>query len=315
MKILALNVGSSSIRYGVYEDEKFLFRGKIDRVRDFGKAIKEIIKQLDEQDIGFDVIGHRIVHGGFVKKAEIISDEVLRRIKGFSRFAPLHNLPEIKVVEYCKRFRKKQIAVYDSVFHCSLPEHVYLYAIPYKFYKKYGIRKIGFHGLSHEYVAENVKAKKIISCHLGAGCSVCAIKNGKSIDTSMGYTPEEGLIMGKRSGDLDPGVVRLLGKKLRQNEECGLKGVCGMSDYRDIRKSKNEKARLARKMFEYRLRKYIGAYDAILDKADIIVFTGAIGENSAGLRKRVSKGFKARVKVVKTDEENVIARKVMEVLR
>ncbi len=330
MNILALNVGSSSIKYKVYENDKFIFEGKLERIKDFSEGVRKVIKQLNENEIKIDVIGNRIVHRGFVVKNEVINKDVIKKIKKYSELAPLHNIPELEAVEELNKLKIKQVAVYDSVFYKDLNEKAYMYALPYKYYKKYGIRKIGFHGLSHQYVSEFVVRKfkknlKIISCHLGAGCSITAIKNGKAIDTSMGFSPCEGLMMGTRCGDIDVAVILFLEKyeKLDYreinkiiNEKSGLLGVSGISeDFRDIRANKSKRAKLAREMFEYKIRKYIGAYNAVLNEADVIVFTGAIGENVGSLRKNVSKGFKAKVIVVKTDEEEVIAKEVKKLLK
>jgi len=327
MNILAMNVGSSSIKYKVYDNDKFIFGGKLERVKDFKAGVKDVIKQLNENDIKIDVIGDRIVYAGFVDKNEIINENVIKKIEKYSELAPLHNIPELEAVKELAKLKIKQIAVYDSLFYKDLPERVYMYALPYKYYKKYGIRKIGFHGISHGYVSDFIEKKfgkkKIISCHLGAGCSVTAIKDGKAIDTSMGFTPCEGLIMGTRTGDIDPAIIPFLieHEKLNYkeiykiiNEKSGLKGITGKEDYRDVRNSKNKMNKLAMEMFEYRIRKYIGAYDAVLNKADVIAFTGAIGENVESLRKNVTKGFKAKVLVVKTDEEEAIAKEVGKLL-
>ena len=328
MNILAMNVGSSSIKYKLYENDKFIFGGKLERVKDFKASVKDIIKQLSENDIKIDVIGNRIVHAGFVDKNEIINGSVIKKIEKYNELAPLHNIPELEAVKELVKLNIKQIAVYDSLFYKDLDKKAYMYALPYKYYKKYGIRKIGFHGISHSYVSEFIEKKfnkklKIISCHLGAGCSVTAIKDGKAIDTSMGFTPCEGLIMGTRCGDIDPVIIpflieyeKLNYKEVNEiiNDKSGLKGLTGKEDYRDVRNSKNKMSKLAMKMFEYRIRKYIGAYDAVLNKAEIIAFTGAIGENVESLRKNVTKGFKAKVLVVKTDEEEAIAKEVGKLL-
>lgn len=352
MKILVLNVGSSSIKYSVYEDEKFLFKGKIEEVKNFEKGVKEVMRQLEEEEIKVEVIGHRIVHAGFVEKAELINEKVLKKVKKFSDLAPLHNIPEIKVIEACKKFKLKQVAVYDSVFYKSLKKKVYVYALPYRYYKKYGIRKLGFHGISHQYVSERVnelmkkKNFRLISVHLGAGCSITAIKNGKAIDTSMGFTPLEGLMMGTRSGDIDAGVILFLMKheKLKKlnkvlNEESGLLGISGSSDFRKIRKSKEKNRKLAYDMFVDRVVKYIGSYVGVLDGVDVISFTGGIGENVSKLREDVlenfkflgvkldnsknkrgeetisSKDSKVKVFVIKTDEEAIIVREVRKIIR
>ncbi len=243
-----------------------------------------------------DICGHRVVHGGDLNDSILLSKTSISHLKKFSELAPLHNPVEVKVIELCKKIIGcPQVAVFDTSFFQTLPETAFLYAIPRKYYEKYGIRRYGFHGTSHRYIAEQVQKKlgksklRIISCHLGNGASIAAIKDGKAVDISMGLTPLEGLIMGTRSGDIDPGAVLYLMKKERirpdkmdsiLNKESGLLGISGQSkDVRDLLKSKDKNARTALKMFCFRLKKYIGAYAAALGGVDVLVFTAGIGEH------------------------------------
>ncbi|WP_343183663.1 acetate kinase [Buchnera aphidicola] len=258
-------------------------------------------------------IGHRVVHGGIdIKKSVIINKKILLEIKKYSIFAPLHNPSNLIGINIAKKFfpnlYNKNVAVFDTSFHSTLPKKSYLYALPYKFYTKYNIRRYGAHGISHNYIlnkcSEILKKPKnllnIISCHLGNGCSITAIKNGKSIDTSMGLTPLEGLVMGTRSGDLDPAIIFFLYKKLGINldkieeiltKKSGLLGISNKSsDCRYFEKyfNKNKKATLSIKIFCHRLVKYIGSYSVLMNnKLDAIIFTGGIGENSCLVRKIV----------------------------
>ncbi|MBS1266073.1 MAG: Acetate kinase [Candidatus Woesearchaeota archaeon] len=326
MKVLVINSGSSSVKYKLFESHKVVVSGHIDgigldrclhivndkktkeKIKDHHHAIQSclaiIIEYCDLLDI--DVVGHRVVHGGeFYKKAVLIDQKVIDNIKKLADLAPLHNPPNLEGILACKKLmaNTKQVAVFDTAFHSTIPKKAFLYAIPYEYYEKYKIRKYGFHGTSHKYIAS--KAKEIlgkncnlITCHLGNGASITAIRKGESIDTSMGFTPLQGLIMGTRSGDVDPGVVSFLVKKTGEdvnkilwelNHESGLKGICKMSDVRSIyKKSKRgKKAQLALDMFCYRIVEYIGAYAAVLGKVDAIVFTAGIGENAHYVRSKV----------------------------
>ena len=337
MKILVINSGSSSLKYQVIDmkDEKPLVKGICDKIG-FGDCIikhekydgnRKVIYSKDikdhkdaliyaqklmlDPDLGvlkslneIHAIGHRIVHGGAVfKESAIVTDEVIKTIKDLIVLAPLHNQAHLNGILACKEtFGEKipQIVAFDTAFHSTIPPKAYMYAIPYKYYKKHNIRKYGFHGISHKYVShrcaelmnQKISKLKIISCHLGNGASITAIKNGIVVDTSMGLSPLGGIMMGTRCGSLDPSVVTFLAEKenldYKQinsilNKESGLLGVSGISnDDRVIMEAaqKNEKkALLAHDMFEYQIIKYIGAYITVMHGCDAIVFTAGIGEN------------------------------------
>lgn len=284
-------------------------------VADHGEALKQVLALLTEGDYAviaspddIAAVGHRVVHGGeHFSGPTIITEEVKHQIKKLFSLAPLHNPVNYKCIEVAEQtfVNAKQIAVFDTAFHQTIPEQAYRYAIPESYYKEDGIRVYGFHGTSHKYVSEQAvnwlgqKKSKIISVHLGNGCSITAIKNGQSIDTSMGFGPLSGLMMGTRSGDIDPSVIFHLmehsGYTLSQlstlvNKQSGLLGVGGSSDMRDIRKMVNEgkkAAVLAIKLYAYRIKKFIGAYAAVLNGIDAIVFTAGVGENDSQMREAV----------------------------
>ena len=376
MYILVLNSGSSSLKFELFNRESSLIEGLIEeigssrcnfqclgskkkvKIKNNLMAVKFVLNFLKEQDYNkIDVVGHRVVHGGEeFDKAVMINDKVIEKIKKYSELAPLHNPANLSGILACKKLlpRVKQVAVFDTSFHQTLLKEAYLYAIPLGLYKRYGIRKYGFHGISHKYISIEVKKifkknLKIISCHLGNGSSITAIKNGKSIDTSMGFTPLQGLMMGTRSGDIDPEVVAYLTHKLGVsvdkvirilNERSGLKGISGESDFRLIReriKKQDHKAELAREMYIYRIVDYIGGYNTLLNGAEVLVFTGGIGEHGSDLREMIcdylkffgvdldqdknkknemiisSKKSKIKVLVLKTDEELMIARECLKI--
>ncbi len=393
MKILVLNCGSSSIKYqlfsitnanwsvmaiGVIEKvglkgsflkhekengEKIILEGEIldhktgvDYI--LGVMISKkhgCINNLDE----IDAVGHRVVHGGETFSSSVfINDEVIEKLEESVSLAPLHNPPNLKGIYAIQQLIPDvpQVGVFDTAFHQSMPQHAYMYAIPYSLYKKYGIRRYGFHGTSHRYVSKRAceildvdyNNQKIISCHLGNGASIAAINNGVSVDTSMGFTPLEGLIMGTRSGDIDAGVITYLMDKemigtrsasTLLNKHSGLLGVTGISsDSREIYEAAedgHEQAKLGIQMFNYRIKKYIGAYAAAMGGVDILIFTGGIGENEKRTREGVCKGLeflgieidkdvndtargkeiviskvgaKVKVMIVPTNEELVIAK-------
>ena len=262
-------------------------------------------------------VGHRVVHGGdkFTESA-LITDEVLKGIEDCIELAPLHNPNNIKgILAVRERFGSQtpQVAVFDTAFHHSLPEHAYLYGIPYDYYARYRVRRYGFHGTSHRYVAERYRALRnltleqtnIVTLHLGNGSSAAAIRNGRSVDTSMGMTPLEGLVMGTRSGDIDPAILGYMAAKkslslaaleTMLNEQSGLLGISGISNdmrilLREARDHNNQRARLAIDLFCYRARKYIGAYLAAMGGAEAIIFTGGIGENSPEVRAKICEGL------------------------
>jgi acetate kinase len=347
MKILVLNCGSSSIKYQLFDMSSgvVLAKGVVEKIGLKGSFLKNerfdgqkvkldgeildhqsgieyllglmiskkrgVIKTLDE----IDAIGHRVVHGGETFKGSCFLDDVtVKGIEDCADLAPLHNPANLKGIYAMKNLLPKvpQVGVFDTSFHQTMPDYSFMYAIPYSLYKKYGIRRYGFHGTSHGYVsiqackALNVDytSQKIITCHLGNGASITAIKNGKSMDTSMGLTPVEGLIMGTRSGDIDGGVITLLMEKEEIdfsslntliNKHSGLLGISGISsDMREIESAAaegNERAALSIKMFNYRVKKYIGAYAAAMGGIDILVFTGGIGENGWETRESICSGL------------------------
>ncbi|MEM4230598.1 MAG: acetate kinase [Candidatus Pacearchaeota archaeon] len=319
MKILTLNCGSSSIKYALFEDGNLLVNGLIEKIGEKGSKIKNykegidlMVKQiLSSGKINslneIDAVGHRVVHGGMLLKSCIIDKKVLRIIKKFSPLAPLHNPPNLRgIIEMQKILPNvKHVAVFDTAFHQTMPEKAFVYALPYKFYSKYGIRRYGFHGTSHKYISQRaaeILGKKfedlnIITCHLGAGCSMAAVQKGKVIDTSMGFTPVEGLVMGTRTGDIDAGIIIHIAKKMKMkpqeiddliNKKSGLLGLTGKGkDFRlvvESYKKGDRKCKLAFDIFCYRIKKYIGAYAAALGNVDAIVFTAGIGENNPEIR-------------------------------
>jgi acetate kinase len=263
-----------------------------------------------------DAVGHRMVHGGErFSESVLITDEVMRDFSACNDLAPLHNPANIKGVNAVKALLPEipQVGVFDTAFHQTMPDYAYMYATPYELYEKYGVRRYGFHGTSHRYVSQRVldylgidkaEGTKIITCHIGNGASIAAVKNGKCIDTSMGLTPLEGLIMGTRSGDIDAGAVTFImdkegldtkGLSNLLNKKSGLLGVSGgASDFRDILKGieeGNDQARLAKEMYTYRIKKYIGQYAAAMGGVDIIVFTGGAGENQWEVREGATDGL------------------------
>lgn len=339
MRILVLNSGSSSIKYKLFDisdaKEKLLDKGLVERIGDKIPSHKEGLKLiLDRIKIDIDAVGHRVVHGGDAFKESVLIDEkVIKAIEYFSELAPLHNPPALLTLSESRKMLSDipHVAVFDTAFFQTIPAHAYLYAIPYRFYEKYKVRRYGFHGTSHRYVAHQAAkvlkkpaaGLKIITCHLGNGCSMAAVKNGKAIDTSMGFTPLEGLVMGTRSGDLDPAIVSYIMEKENiqvskmmelLNKESGLLGLSGISnDMREITREagRNKRAKLALGVFVYRIKKYIGSYRGIMGGVDAVVFTGGIGENQPSLIKKICKGTvpaKTRTLVIPTDEELMIAR-------
>ena len=349
MNILVINSGSSSIKYKFYAmaQERLLAKGAIERIGEKGSPIKNHLQGLGLilKGIGkVEAVGHRVVHGAEKFKASTLIDKkVIRKIRECFHLAPLHNPANLEGIAACNSILKgiKQVAVFDTAFHQSLPAKTFIYGLPYRFYQKDKIRKYGFHGTSHEYVAREAakKLKKdiskvnLITCHLGNGCSITAIKNGKSIDTSMGFTPLEGLLMGTRCGDIDPAVVTYLIQKKGMsaqevdellNKESGLKGVSGVSnDMRKIKKAArkaNKRAQLAIEMFIYRVQKYISAYLGILGRVEAVVFTAGISENQPLIIRDICREsfthlrVKPKIMVIPTDEELMIARQTYELV-
>lgn len=370
--ILVINAGSSSVKFKLFNERlKENAEGIVERIglagsfisygfsgekkkkelkiKNHEQAMTAVMEVLKEEKIDFSSIkkiGHRVVHGGekFIKPT-LLTEKVLKQLEGYNKLAPLHNPHNLSWIKSCMKFlpKAKNFAVFDTAFHATIPDYAYHYAIPTEIYRKYGVRRFGFHGISHDFVS-SVAAKKLhkekpnlITCHLGGGCSITAIKNRKSIDTSMGLTPLEGLMMSSRSGDIDPGVIFYLhreGMTVAQidqllNFESGLKGVSGLRDMRDIMIASGYKvsgyksvikftgeqkksAKLALAMFVYRVKKYLGSYFSILGKVDAIVFTAGIGERNKDIRDLIVKNlpFKTRVLVIPTNEELMIAKNI-----
>lgn len=397
MKILVLNCGSSSVKYKLLDMssnlelgsggvEKIGMKGSfLKHVRQDGQkvvlegeilehqvAVEYILGVLTSEKHGavksmdeINAVGHRVVHGGEKFNASVlISDEVIRKIEECIEIAPLHNPPNLAGIRAISELLPEvpQVAVFDTAFHQTMPEHAYMYGIPYSLYKKYGIRRYGFHGTSHRYVSKRAAEflgldynnSKIITAHIGNGASIAAIHNGVSVDTSMGFTPVEGLMMGTRSGDVDLGVVTYIMEKemipasavnTLFNKHSGVLGVSGLSsDMRDIEnavKEGNDRAILALDMYEYRILKYIGSYIAAMNGVDAIVFTGGVGENQTQTRDKISKNLSfmgvkidselnaksrgkeillslpdstVKVAVIPTDEEFMIASDTMQIV-
>lgn len=342
MKILVLNCGSSSVKYQLFnmEDEKVLAKGIVERIGlvgsrivystpENGKIIQDVEVLNHEQAIELVLntlihkehgvlesfaeisgVGHRVVHGGNFSDSVAITPNTIKAITELIRLAPLHNEPALKGIQACVRYLEgvPQVAVFDTSFHQTLPDYAYIYSLPWELTQKYGLRRYGFHGTSHRYVAQRaselvgrpLRELKIITCHLGNGSSITAIKGGRSIDTSMGFTPLAGLPMGTRCGDIDPAIVTFLmqneGYSPEKMEEIlyrhsGVLGVSGLSsDFRDIEEAKikgNDRARLAWDIFVYAVKKYIGSYIAALNGLDILIFTGGLGENSPAIRREI----------------------------
>ncbi len=336
MKIAVINSGSSSIKFKIFDmdSESIIVDILVEEIKNHHKALEDIISELEYQKIDFnslDMIGHRVVHGGEeFSKGAIITPLVTDKIRELVPLAPLHNMANLDGILVCQKKAPhiKQIAVFDTAFHASMPREAFLYALPYEMYDTYKIRRYGFHGTSHSYLLKEcalrldkeVSKLNIITLHLGNGASICAIENGQSIDTSMGFTPLEGLVMGSRSGDIDPSIVlhlqRNIGFSIDEvdnllNTSSGLRGICNHSDVREIVDSDNDKDKLALSMMIRRIRKYIGAYMTLLESIDAIVFSGGIGENSAYIREKVMENDLAcgvPILVIKTDEELEIAR-------
>jgi acetate kinase len=343
MNIIVLNCGSSSIKYQFFDMTKpevlakgvaekiglhgsFIIHERNDGIKaklegeivDHQAGIEYILGILKSQKYGsiknfseIDAVGHRIVHGGETfKSSALITDEVIKKMQECIDLAPLHNPPNLKGIEAMSSLLPdiKQVGAFDTAFHQTMPPESYMYAIPYSLYTKYGLRRYGFHGTSHKFVAgraaeilgKDIRNLKIITCHLGNGASITAIKNGQSVDTSMGLTPVEGLIMGTRTGDLDLGVLLYIMQKegidylnanTLINKHSGMLGITGISyDMREIEAAaneKNERALLSLDMYRYRIRKYIGAYAVAMGGLDAIVFTGGVGENDSETRNKV----------------------------
>jgi acetate kinase len=335
--LLILNCGSQSIKYKLFQrDFRLVKRGEkmVGDKKDYRRLLIEELKELKEFKGRIKKICHRVVHGGNKFKDPVkVTKKVLKNLKKCNEFAPLHNPYNILGIEISSKMfpRSQEIAVFDTGFYKDLPKKAFLYPIPEKLRKKYGLRRFGFHGISHEYAARQgaeiinrpFNNLKIISCHLGGGASITAIKSGKAIDTSMGFTPLEGLVMMTRPGDIDPGILLKIGKEMPfqelddiLNNFSGVKGICGLSDMKDVLKAikkGNKKAKSALDIFVYRIQKYIGSYFALLNGCDLLIFTGAIGAGSSKIRKMVVDNLnilrKTKILAIETDEELQIAKK------
>lgn len=396
MKVLVINCGSSSLKYKLFNmtDETVLAKGLVDRIKlDGSKLIHEpagkekvvIEKEISNHQVAIQLVldalvhpehgvikdmseisavGHRIVHGGEkFTQSVLIDDEVLESLKECMDLAPLHNPPNIMGIEATREVMPDvpMVGVFDTAFHQTMPKKAYMYGFPYEYYKKYGIRRYGFHGTSHKYVAlkaaemlnKPIEETKIVTCHLGNGVSITAVKGGKSIDTTLGFGTVSGIVMGTRCGDVDPVLIPfLMGNENLSVEEmnemlhkkCGLLGISGVSnDMRDIEEAAsqgNERAQLALEMFEYMVKKYIGAYAAAMNGLDAVVFTAGIGENAIELREKIcenmdflgikidkgknkvrgkmadisAEGARTKVFVIPTNEELMIARETKDLI-
>lgn len=390
MKILVINCGSSSLKYQLIdmENENLLAKGICEQIgdsnasfthkvpgaegknikephamKDHGEAIKLVLDTLVSAENGviasmseIGAVGHRVLHGGEKFSASVlVNDAVKEAIRECFKFGPLHNPANLKGIEACESIMDvPQVAVFDTGFHQTMPDYAYMYALPYEFYEKDGIRKYGFHGTSHRYVSGRcvellggkAERTKIVTCHLGNGSSISAVKDGKCFDTTMGLTPLEGIIMGTRCGSIDPAIVPTIMKSHNltpdemdtlMNKKSGMLGIAGTSDNRTIEgmaKEGDEKAKLVESMLCHQLTKYIGGYAAAMGGVDAVVFTGGIGENNPQYRTRVAEklgflgtaideeknhirgeeieisvpGSKVRLFVIPTNEELVIAR-------
>ncbi|HHY61342.1 MAG TPA: acetate kinase [Clostridia bacterium] len=368
MKILVLNCGSSSVKYQLFdmEQETVIAKGLVERIGldqavlnhqpqgkekmvfqeeipDHSTAIRLVLDALVHPEYGvltsieeIQAVGHRTVHGGSEFAQSVLIDEkIMGTLKKLYDLAPLHNPPAVKGIEACQRILPQvpQVAVFDTAFHQTMPPHAYLYSLPYELYEKYGIRRYGFHGTSHKYVAQRgaeflgrpLAELKIITCHLGNGASVTAIDGGKSIDTSMGFTPLEGLTMGTRCGDIDPAIVTFLMEKENldsdrlntlMNKKSGVLGISGVSsDFRDLEQAAaqgHKRAKLALDRFAYVVKKYIGAYMAALGGLDLLIFTAGLGENSASMRAAICRGLEC-FGIVLDEEKNQTRGQVREI--
>ena len=396
MKVLVVNCGSSSVKYQLLnmEDESVMARGLAERIGIEGSRLKHqaaereeviiekpmpdhktalklitdvltdektgVIKDMDE----IYAIGHRVVHGGEKFSGSVkITDEVIDTLRECADLAPLHNPPNIMGIEACQQLMpgKPMAGTFDTAFHHTIPDYAYIYPIPYEYYKKYGVRKYGFHGTSHKYVAERaaeivgkpLESLKIITCHLGNGASITAVNGGKSVETSMGFTPLEGLAMGTRCGSIDPAIIAFIMEKENKtveevnnilNKRSGVLGISGVSsDFRDLEQAAEKGdygAKLAIEVFAYKVKKFIGSYSAVMNGVDVIVFTAGLGENSVSMRERICSGLdylgleldpeannvrgkeaiiskpgcKVKAVVIPTNEELMIARETVKIV-
>ena len=361
MKILVINAGSSSLKYQLIDmdTKSVMAKGLCERIgidgsnlqhtavisgkdkvkiekpmKDHGDAIQMVIDALTDKEIGvissmseIDAVGHRVVHGGeeFTESC-LITEAVLKGLEKCTPLAPLHNPPNIIGIEACRKIMPDtpMTAVFDTAFHQTMPSKAYMYALPYEYYEKYAIRKYGFHGTSHKYVAQEAakllgkkpEELKLITCHLGNGSSISAVDGGKCVDTSMGFTPLDGVPMGTRTGAMDPAVVTYLINKgmsakevdTLMNKQSGVQGISGVSsDFRDLcdaADAGNERAKLALYMFAYQVKKFIGAYAAVMNGVDAVVFTAGVGENDSYTRSLIIDGLDYLGVKVDADKNN-----------
>lgn len=315
-----IGIEGSNLTQKVEGREKYIITRPM---KNHTEAVKLVLDSLIDKEHGvissmseISAVGHRVVHGGEnYSKSALINDDVMKTLDECVKLAPLHNPANIIGINACKELMPDvpMVAVFDTAFHQTMPDYAYMYALPYELYNKYGIRKYGFHGTSHRYVSQvaadmigkDISELKIITCHIGNGGSLAAVKNGKCVDTSMGFTPLEGIAMGTRSGNIDPAVVTFLLKEVGLsvdevntllNKKSGVYGVSGVSsDFRDIKhaafKEGNKRAELAVNLFNYRIKQYIGSYAAAMGGVDCIVFTAGVGENSAITREGICEGL------------------------
>ncbi len=361
MKIFVVNCGSSSIKYQLIdmENESVIAKGLVERIGiegsvlthtpagknkvrlesaipDHVDGIKKVLAALVDPNHGvirsmdeIDAVGHRVVHGGEVfGESVVITPEVLKQIEDLSDMAPLHQPANIAGIRACQKLMPgtPQVAAFDTAFHQTMPPVAYMFGVKYEEYKKFGIRKYGFHGTSHKFVAnhcaqlmgKDIKDLKIITCHLGNGSSITAVNGGKSVDTSMGFTPLDGVLMGTRTGSIDPAVVPVLMNKLGldaegvdqyMNKQCGVLGISGVSsDFRDLEAEAakgNDRCQLALDMFCYQVKRYVGAYAAAMGGVDAIVFTAGVGENDPHTRAQICSGLEYMGVKIDAERNNV----------
>ncbi|NQU78042.1 acetate/propionate family kinase [Candidatus Falkowbacteria bacterium] len=342
--ILTINSGSTSLKYKLIDldDFRIMAENNLQGIESHSEAFKRTLREVGNLS-AVKVVGHRVVHGGdeFFEPVEI-TKEVLKKIESYSNLAPLHNPYNLAGVRASNEFIPNipDFAVFDTAFYRDLPDRAKIYGLPYEFYKEHGIRRFGFHGISHKYVAmeaakelkKELKDLNLVTCHLGGGVSITAIKKGKAIDTSMGFTPMEGPMMMTRCGDIDPGVVLKLKDSLNGNDKgmvgrilnkaSGIKGISGIDDFLTLLEAVgngDERAKLAFEIYTYRIEKYIGGYLAILGGADALVFTGQVGAGKATTRNKITKDLdkilgRTKVLTIETDEELMIAKEIAEKL-
>ena len=351
--ILALNVGSTSIKSRVFsfsgEKIKEVFswsKNNIDPKKDHQKSLEELLESLIKENLltKIEAVGHRVVHGGELKESSVLNEKIIKIIQKNQELAPLHNpfnLEGIKTTSSWWPKKIKQVAVFDTTFYKTIPDFASVYPIPIELSHKYKIERLGFHGISHQFAKEEAErilkkpasSLRLITIHLGGGSSITAIKNGKAIDTSMGFTPLEGLVMGTRSGDIDPGIIFFLARKLKKDlkeiekilvSESGIFGLCKAKNMLELiegAEKNNPLSKLALQIFTYRIKKYIGAYFGILGGCDAVVFTGTVGAGKPITRNKIVAPLKnnllkkTRILVIKSNEERMIAKETYKIMR